>query len=644
MKDMHNLLRRQLKKQFGEAFIVPEQWRQFVHAVNDAYVQSDNDRSMLERSLDLSSQELLEANRDLKSILSVLNATIESTTDGILVVDLYGKIISFNRKFIDMWNMPLNIIETRNDEKAIQYVIDQLKEPDDFINKVKELYTNPNEESYDVLKFKDGRIFERFSKPQKIEGKCVGRVWSFRDVTERLKTEEQIATMAYFDLLTGLPNRYLMKDRLNQAKLYAEKHKKLLAVIFFDLDNFKRINDTFGHNVGDELLRKVSDRLEKNIRKIDTLSRSGNERMKATVARLGGDEFTILLREIKEVQDASRVAQRILELLSEPFAVMNREIYISASIGISLYPNDGEDADTLLKNADTAMYHAKENGKNTFKFFTDSMNLAAIERFTLENGLRKAQEKGELHLYYQPQFDLITHKIIGIEALIRWMHPEKGILLPDIFIKLAEDSGLIIPIGEWILKTACKQNKAWQIAGYDPIYVTVNISAVQFKQNNFVESVEHALTDADLKPEYLELELTESILMQPTDTAMKTLNELKARGVRLAIDDFGTGYSSFGYLKQLPIDTLKIDRSFVRDIELDHDDRAIIKAMISLARTLNLKVIAEGVETREQLAYLQEQGSDGIQGFLLSYPLPTDSLTELLKEERKSHHINYSAS
>jgi diguanylate cyclase (GGDEF)-like protein/PAS domain S-box-containing protein len=641
---MHSLLKRQLKKQFGESFVIPEKWQTFIDAVNDAYIQSDSDRSMLERSLDLSSHELLEANKDLKSILSLLNATIESTTDGILVVDLLGKIVSFNMKFIDMWNIPQHILDSRDDEKAINFVLDQLKDPEEFIKKVKELYESPDEESYDVLKFKDGRRFERFSKPQKIEGQCVGRVWSFRDVTERLKAEEQITTMAYFDILTNLPNRYLMKDRLNQAILYAEKYKKLLAIIYLDLDNFKRVNDTFGHNVGDELLKEVSDRLEKHIRKIDTLSRSGNDALKTTVARLGGDEFTILLRDIKDIQDASRVAKRIIELFSAPFAVKSREIFISTSIGISLYPSDGEDADTLLKNADTAMYHAKETGKNTFQFFTDSMNVAALEQFTLENSLRKAQKQGELQLYYQPQFDLLTHKIIGIEALVRWMHPEKGMLLPDAFVPLAEESGLIIPMGEWILQTACKQNKTWQIAGYDPIYITVNISSVQFKKKNFVESVAQTLIDTDLNPEFLELELTESILMQPTASTMKTLNELKATGVRLAIDDFGTGYSSFGYLKQLPIDTLKIDRSFVRDIELDLDDRAIIKAMISLARTLNLKIIAEGVETLEQLAYLQEQGSDGIQGFLLSHPLPTDSLTHLLQEEKQSHHLSYKSS
>ena len=355
--------------------------------------------------------------------------------------------------------------------------------------------------------------------------------------------------------------------------------------------------------------------------------------LETTLARLGGDEFTILLREIKEPQDASRVAQRMVDLFSQPFCIENREIFISTSIGIALFPNDGRDVDTLLKNADTAMYHAKEKGRNHYQFFSEHMNTEAVERFSLESSLRTSIDKEDFQLYYQPQYDSATGKMIGVESLIRWIHPEKGMLLPDIFIPIAEKSGLIIPIGNWVLKTACAQNKEWQRAGFPPLYVTVNISGVQFKQKNFAESVAQTLLDTDLEPRYLELELTETILMEPTELTLKTLNELKAAGVRLAIDDFGTGYSSLGYLKRLPIDTLKIDRSFVRDIISNADDRAIIRSIISLARTLNLNVIAEGVETHEQLSYLQEQGSDGIQGFLLSEPLSSSSFMQLLKKE-----------
>ncbi len=455
----------------------------------------------------------------------------------------------------------------------------------------------------------------------------------FSDITARKKAEEQVAQMAYFDVLTNLPNRYLFKDRLNQALLYSEKYKKLLAIIYIDLDDFKRINDTFGHNFGDKFLQSVSDRLLKKIRSIDTLACVEEDYLGTTIARLGGDEFTILLREIKETQDAGRVAQRIIDLFSQPFYVENRMIFISPSIGIALYPNDGHDVDTLLRNADTAMYHSKEKGRNNYQFFSESMNIEALERFYLENSLRSAIDKEDFQLHYQPQYDSSTGKIIGVEALIRWIHPERGMLLPDEFITIAEESGLILPIGSWVLKTACEQNKAWQLAECRPIYVTINISGVQFNQNNFVESVAQTLLDTGLEPQYLELELTESILMEPTEKTFITLNELKATGVRIAIDDFGKGYSSLGYLKRLPIDTLKIDRSFVRDIISNSDDRAIIRAVISLARSLNLKVIAEGVENHDQLTYLREQGSDGIQGFLLSKPMTPNSFIQLFKQE-----------
>ena len=623
----------------GESSSFPQELQEIFDAINNAYIQSDIDRNMLERSLDLSSQELLTANAELKKTLSLLNATIESTRDGILVVDLTGKIISFNKKFADIWHIPSHILDSLDDSAVLGFVSDQLQDPDGFIKKVQELYAQPDAEISDVLQFKDGRIFERYSRPQRIEGECVGRVWSFHDITTRKRAEEQIAKMAYFDVLTSLPNRYLFKDRLNQAILYAEKYKKLLAIIYLDLDDFKRINDTFGHNFGDKFLQAVSDRLEKKIRRIDTLSRIEEDNLETTIARLGGDEFTILLREIKETKDASRVAQRIVDLFSQPFYIENRVIFISTSIGISLYPNDGKDVDTLLKNADTAMYHAKEKGRNHYQFFSEHMNIEALERFSLENSLSSTIDKEDFQLYYQPQYDSSTDKIIGVEALIRWMHPDRGMILPDTFIPIAEESGLIIKIGNWVLKTACKQNRAWQLAGFPPIYVTVNISGMQFKQKNFAESIAQTLLDTDLEPQYLELELTESILMEPTDTTFDTLNELKATGVRLAIDDFGRGYSSLGYLKRLPIDTLKIDRSFVRDIVSNSDDRAIIKAVISLARTLNLRVIAEGVETHEQLTYLREQGSDGIQGFLLGKPMTPDSFRQLLKQENQPQYF-----
>jgi diguanylate cyclase (GGDEF)-like protein/PAS domain S-box-containing protein len=452
------------------------------------------------------------------------------------------------------------------------------------------------------------------------------------DITDRKVAQEKMLHMAFHDDLTGLPNRHLLKDRLNQAIKTAQHHNRLVATLFLDIDNFKRVNDTLGHNAGDMLLKNVAERLQDFVRRSDTISRSSNEGSDPTIARLGGDEFTVLLSEINTIQNAAQVAHRILDIIRHPFTIDNHEIFVTSSIGISVYPHDGIEAESLLKNADTAMYYAKDQGRNNFQFYAKHMNTTACERFEMENKLRKALDNQEFHLYYQPQLDIRSGNVVGVEALIRWIDAQNNVILPGRFISLAEDTGLIVPIGEWILNTACRQNRAWQDAGFAPMYVSVNISSVQFRQPSFIRTVDEVLQDTGLNPQYLELELTESILMETTESAIQTLNELKSMGVRISIDDFGTGYSSLSYLKRFPIDTLKIDRSFVRDVTSDPDDKAIINAIIALARSLNLKVIAEGVETIQQLVCLHEQGSDGMQGYLFSPPLPKDSLTQLLKE------------
>ena len=395
--------------------------------------------------------------------------------------------------------------------------------------------------------------------------------------------------------------------------------------------------------MGDQLLQSVSERLVNFVRRSDTIARVSESELADTVARLGGDEFTILLTEIAHIEDAAKVAQRILDLFSKPFKISDNELFISSSIGISIYPDNGDDIDALLKNADTAMYHAKDQGRNNFQFYTESMNAATLERFTLESKLRKAIESGELLLYYQPQVDIRSRTIFGVEALVRWNHPDKGLLSPGTFIPLAEDTGLIVPIGEWVLRTACAQNKAWHQAGFEQTQVTVNISSSQFRQKNFLETVTKALNDTGMDPLCLELELTESIFMETTETTISTLTSLKALGVRISIDDFGTGYSSLSYLKRFPIDTLKIDRAFVRDITTDPDDRAIVKAIIAMSHSLNLRVVAEGVETTRQLSLLSQQGSDGMQGHLFSPPLPPDSFIELLKEGGKAFEYLWTA-
>jgi diguanylate cyclase (GGDEF)-like protein len=392
-------------------------------------------------------------------------------------------------------------------------------------------------------------------------------------------------------------------------------------MMFLDLDQFKRINDTFGHRIGDNLLKAVAECLKCCMRESDT------------IARFGGDEFMVLLPEVLHEQDAVTVAEKMLEALRQPLMLGDRELFISSSIGISLYPSDGSDSETLIKNADTAMYHSKKQGRNNYQLYRSLMNDMAFERLTLENSLRKALQKDEFLVYYQPQINLHTGEIIGMEALVRWQHPELGMVPPIKFIPLAEDTGLIIPLGEWVLRAACVQNKAWQLAGYPHIRVAVNLSMLQFKQPDIVETIIRVLQETGLDPRYLEVEITETMLMDNPDATLGKLKQLKAMGIRISLDDFGTGYSSLNYLKRLSIDTLKIDQSFVRDIASDADDRAIVNSIIHLAHSMNLRVIAEGVETMEQLNVLRSHQCDEIQGYLIGYPLPAEDVEHLMRSK-----------
>jgi diguanylate cyclase (GGDEF)-like protein/PAS domain S-box-containing protein len=467
-------------------------------------------------------------------------------------------------------------------------------------------------------------------------GRAVQMAGTVQDITQRKQAEEQIVYLAYHDTLTGLPNRRLFKERLTHTLAHARRHGHPVATLFLDLDRFKRINDTLGHSVGDLLLQEVAKRLVGCVRKSDSVGRPSVEDFATDVARLGGDEFTVLLTEIKEIQDAAKVARRILAVLLEPFCLDHQEIFVTASIGITVYPSDGEDAENLLKNAEAAMYHAKDQGKNNYQFYNDSMNAASMKRLALENRLRKALERQEFLLYYQPQIDLFTQEIIGAEALVRWRHPEMGLVFPTEFIGLAEETGLITEIGEWVLTQACLQNKAWQTAGLKRIRMAVNLSSRQFQQRELIEIVSRVLARSGLDPRCLELELTESMVMPNAEEAVSTLRKLKAMGVRISLDDFGTGYSSLSYLKRFPLDTLKIDRSFMKDIVSDPDSMAITRAIIAMGHSLSLKVIAEGVETEEQLAFLKEQGCDEAQGYFFSPPLPEDEFRRLFEERSNS--------
>lgn len=441
----------------------------------------------------------------------------------------------------------------------------------------------------------------------------------FRNISDDLDVEAQLQEhqarlyhMAHHDTLTNLPNRMLFRDRLQRMMLKAKRYDNMVAVLFLDLDRFKKINETLGYDIGDRVLCLVAERLDSCVRRSDTVS------------RLGGDEFAIVLDDLKDLKFVAIVARKILDSLSKPLVVNDFELYVTTSIGISIFPNDSENVDDIMRCAETAMYRAKETGKNNYQYFTVDMNARAFEFLLMESGLRKAIENDELTVFYQPQIELQGNSLIGMEALLRWNHPERGMISPDDFIPLAEETGLIVSIGEWVLRQACFQNKAWQNEGYPPIRVSVNISSRQFHQQNIVELVSGILAESGLDPKYLKLELTESIVMHDAEIARKTLQKLGKMGIKLAIDDFGTGYSSLSYLKLFPIDFLKIDKSFVFNIMTDSNDAAIADSIIALAHSMNLKVIAEGVEDRDQLERLRGKGCDIVQGFLFSAPLAPD--------------------
>ena len=439
------------------------------------------------------------------------------------------------------------------------------------------------------------------------------------DISQSMRYQTTLEYQANHDALTGLPNRNLLNDRLRRAIGSAKRNQNLMAIVFVDLDHFKLINDTLGHDVGDVVLKAIATRLTSCLRDADT------------AARPGGDEFLLILVDQESIESITVVILRLLEMIAQPIQINGRKLHVTCSIGISIYLQDGEDASTLLKNADTAMYHAKENGRNNFQFFDAGMNLRVHERFTLEASLRQAMADNNLMLHYQPQFDIHTGEIVGVEALLRWNHAELGMVAPSRFIPIAEDSGLIIAIGEWVLRNACAQNKAWQNAGLPAITMAVNLSARQFKHDNLAHMVTAVLAETGLAARYLELELTESLALEDSDMFMSTLTRLKALGLQLTIDDFGTGYSSLSYLKNLPLDRLKIDISFIHDIVRDSGDAAIAQTIVMLGHSLRLKVLAEGVETTEQLAILRAQGCDEIQGFYFSEALPAGEMEDLLR-------------
>jgi len=557
--------------------------------------------------------------RKIEETLRLSAKVFESSRDAIIISDHHNKVISVNQAFTEITGFEAKEVLGKN-PKLLQS-------------------GRHNREFYQLLwaglqhngywqgeiwnRRKNGEIYPEWISISTVRddaGEVSHYIAIFSDISDIKTTEAHIEFLANYDPLTQLPNRRLFIDRLDQAIKTAAREKTRLAVLFFDLDHFKTINDSLGHSIGDQMLIEVGSRISKAMREIDSVS------------RLSGDEFAAVITDISEVGDVITVVNKIIESIREAFKIGQYELHVTISIGISVYPNDGLSYELLLKNADTAMYCAKNNGRDNFEFFSASMSTQALERLSLEGSLRKAVENNQLRVFYQPQVDVDSGKIIGMEALLRWPHPEMGMIPPDKFITLAEETGLIIPIGKWVLEEACRQNKQWQDLGLKAVPVAVNLSAVQFRQHNLLEIVKETLAETGLKACFLELELTESLLMDCSEFNVSLLRDFRQLGVQLSIDDFGTGYSSLSYLKRFPIGKLKIDRSFSMDIPKDKNNASITSAIISLGHDLDMCVIAEGVETEAQFNFLQAQQCDEIQGYLFSKPVPPDEMKVLLQK------------
>jgi len=592
----------------------------------------------IQRSGDLSKRaEVDENNGDIGEMAHSFNALLESLQYATKRLDLFAQVFENSGEAIVITDEERNIV-------AVNQAFTQMTgyEPADVMWKNPKLLSSGRQtpEFYRTMwqsinetgrwqgeiwnRRKNGEIYPEWLSIGTVKdegGKVSNYISIFNDITHRKESEQHIQFLAHYDLLTRLPNRALFGDRILQALAAAKRSGKKVALLFLDLDRFKSINDSLGHLAGDLLLQSVATRLKSCVREMDT------------VCRQGGDEFMVLLTEIEKAEDAAHIAMKIVAAMSEPHHIESSHLIVTFSIGISMYPDDAADSHLLVKNADAAMYHAKEKGRNNFQFFTPDMNAEASERLALESDLRRALKQEEFLLHYQPQIDNRSGKVVGIEALIRWQRPGCGLVSPAKFIPIAEDCGLINKIGEWVLGAACAQNKKWQDEGLLNVPVAVNISALQFHQKNFRETIAQALHKSGLEPGYLELEITEGITVKDIETTVRSLYEFKLMGVLISIDDFGTGYSSLSYLKRFPIDKLKIDQSFVRDITTDADDAAIVQTIISMGHGLRLKVIAEGVETAEQLAFLKERDCDEIQGYYFSKPLAADEFVTYVKSQ-----------
>lgn len=559
------------------------------------------------------------------------SATVfENTTEAVIVADAGGKIISANKAFTD--------ITGYTEEEVIGKTTSLLKSGKHNDEFYKEMWSEISKigswQGEIWNKRKNGDIYPEWlniSVVKNLDGAITNYIGVFSDISVIKESQQKLDYLAHHDTLTGLPNRLLLSARMDQALAQARRNKSLLAVLFLDLDHFKNVNDSLGHYIGDMLIKEVASRIVNCVRKEDTVS------------RLGGDEFSIFIEEMHDSNFASDIASKIISALCEKYIIHGHEIFITCSIGISIFPNDGNDTATLLKNADSALYKAKEQGRNSYQYYTKELSVRAMERMVMENNLRHALERNELVVYYQPQVDMYSGEIVGMEALLRWKHPEIGLISPDNFIGLAEETGLIIPIGEWVLRTACKCAQSWIESGLPKIRMAVNLSSRQFNQKNLPEIIANILRETGLDSHLLEIELTERIVMEDAESSIKMIAELKKLNIQFSIDDFGTGYSSLSYLKRFPLERIKIDKSFVDNIVSNPEDAAIVQAIISMSHGLNLMTIAEGVETVEQLEFLRSRECDEVQGYYFSRPLPANEVEKLLRDGTKIYKQNKTA-
>ena len=609
MTNFVKLLQQQITKHLSKTDISNKDLQAFLKSINDTYKKLDH-------SLTLSAEELFQTNQEIQAIFQAI-------PDQLLHLDKTGKIITYksgsgsHHYFSTEKLINKSIVEITSREISHQ-----------FISAIEDVISNRRTVLFEFVEIYNKKTCYYEVRMMLVKSDQVIAI--IRDISEKKLVEDQMAYMAYHDSLTGLPNNHLFRDRVTHCIASAKRNNTKLAVMFLDLDRFKLINDTLGHSTGDKLLQATAERLQNCIRSSDSIALNSNAPINPSIARLGGDEFIILLESIVDIKVISRIAERMVNEINQPIYIGQQEVFTSSSIGIALYPDDGKDVDTLLKNADAAMYYAKDQGRNNFQYYTQSMNEAAAQQLILGNNLRKALSNNEFHIYYQPQVSVITGQVIGLEALVRWQHPEKGFISPALFIPLAEETGQIQAIGEWILRQACLQGAKWIKQGFKPLIISVNLSAKQLRQSNLNKMIKNILTETEMPARYLGIELTESAIILEPDMALDRLNKIKSLGIKLSLDDFGTGYSSLSYLKRFPIDTLKIDQAFIKDVKNDPEDAALVKAIIAMGHGMGMDIIAEGVELQEQLEFLSANACDAIQGYLFSKPLPANEIEPLL--------------